>query len=80
MTWTATSDVQWLEVTPSSGELPTTVTVTYWPRLKPPLETVGAVTFSATGDDMSFETTVLVNVPDFGHRRGFRRRAPPGSP
>jgi len=80
MSWSATSDVPWIEATPSSGEVPMAVTLTYHPELRAPLETEGTVTFSATGDDMSFETTVVVAVPGSGHRRGARRQAPSRSP
>ena len=74
--WSATSSVPWIEATPSSGELPATVTLTYHPELQPPLDTEGSVTFSATGDQMSFDTAVIVTAPGSGHRRGTRRQAP----
>jgi len=80
LTWSAVSGVPWIEATPSSGDLPTTVTLTYRPELRPPLEMEGTVTLSATGDDMSFETTVIVTVPGSGHRRGARRQGPSLSP
>ena len=75
LSWTATSDVPWIEVSPSSGNRLTTVTMTVNEELRPSLETEGAVTFSATGDGMSFETVVDVAV---GAR--FRKAGPRMSP
>jgi hypothetical protein len=76
MSWSATSDVSWIEVTPSSGELPATVTVTLHPELEPQIENDGMVTFSATGEGMEFETSVHVSVSGLRRRSGFRRSAP----
>jgi hypothetical protein len=80
LSWSATSDVSWLEVTPNSGQVPATVTVALRPHLQPPLETEGVVTISATGDGMSFVATVVVTASGPGHRRGARRQAPSRSP
>jgi hypothetical protein len=62
LTWSAASDVPWLVVTPSSGTLPTTATLELRPELRPSTATEGTVTFTATGDDMSFSSTVAVAV------------------
>jgi hypothetical protein len=78
LSWTATSDVPWIEVSPSSGNRLTTVTVTMNEELRPPLETEGAVTFSATGDGMSFETVVDVAVGARLRQAG-RRMSPVGT-
>jgi hypothetical protein len=75
LSWTASSDVPWIEVTPDGGKVPETVNVTVHDDLRPPLETEGTVTFSATGDGMSFETVVDVSV---GAR--FRNAGPRMSP
>jgi hypothetical protein len=75
--WTVTSNVPWIEVTPSSGGVPETVTLKYHRELQPLLSTEGAVTFSATGDEMSFESSVAVTAPPgYGYRRATRRLAP----
>jgi hypothetical protein len=75
LSWTASSDVSWIEVTPSSGDLPANPTVTVRPELAPASGSGGVVTFSATGDGMNFSTTVSV---DMGARlrRGGRRVVP----
>jgi hypothetical protein len=80
LTWSATSDVPWIETTPDSGEVPMAVALTYRPELRALLETEGTVTFSAIGDEMSFEATVVITVPGAGHRRPARRPGPPASP
>jgi hypothetical protein len=76
LSWSAISDVPWLEVTPSSGGLPVAVTVTLRPELRPWSESDGIVTFSATGDDMEFEASVNVTVSGSHHRRNVRRAGP----
>jgi len=75
LSWTASSDVSWIEVTPSSGNLPAAPTLTVRRELRPRLETGGVVTFSATGDGMDFSATVNVRV-GARHRRGARRVLP----
>jgi hypothetical protein len=76
VSWSATCDVPWIEVTPTSGALPSTVTLTLRPELQPPLENHGRVSFSAEGDGMEFETSVEVSVSGL-HRRGDVRRSGP---
>ncbi len=75
LSWTATPDVPWLEVTPSSGTRPTTATVTVRDELRPQSETEGTVSFAATGDGMDFSTTVSVQVGSKFRRAG-RRMSP----
>ncbi len=75
LSWVATADVPWLEVTPSSGTRPTTVTVTVRDELRPQSETEGTVSFAATGDGMDFSTTVSVQVGSKFRRAG-RRMSP----
>jgi len=74
LSWSAASDVPWIEVTPSSGTVPTTVTLTLRPELRPPSETEGSVSFTATGDGMSFSTTVRVAAGAQVRRSGRRVR------
>lgn len=62
LSWSASSNVPWIEATPSSGSLPTTVMLTLRPELRPPSETEGEVSFFATGDGMTFSTAVRVTV------------------
>jgi hypothetical protein len=76
MSWSAAPDVPWIEVSPSSGELPATVTLTLRPELQPQFENDAVVTFSAAGDGMEFETSVNVSVSGLRHRTDFRRSAP----
>ena len=78
LSWTASSDVSWIEVTPDGGKVPATVTVTVLEDVRPPLETEGHVTFSATGDGMSFETVVDVAV-GARFRKAGRRMSPVGT-
>jgi len=75
LSWVATADVPWVEVTPSSGTRPTTVTVTVHDELRPQSETEGTVSFAATGDGMDFSTTVSVQVGSKFRRAG-RRMSP----
>ena len=75
LSWTASSDVSWIEVTPSSGNLPATPILTVRPEQRPWVENEGVVTFSATGDGMEFSATVSVTV-GARHRRGARRVLP----
>ncbi len=72
LTWSATSDVPWIEVTPASGTLPTAVTLELRSELRPPTASEGAVTFTASGDDMSFSSVVTVAVGTQLRRAGRR--------
>jgi hypothetical protein len=76
LSWSAVSNVPWIEVTPGSGELPATVTLRLRSEFRPRQEHEGLVTFSAAGDDMEFETTVNVTVGGPRHRRVLHRVAP----
>jgi hypothetical protein len=60
LTWSATSDVAWLEVTPASGTVPGGSTI----RLagSPAAGVIGTVRFSASGEGMDFSTTVTVTA------------------
>jgi hypothetical protein len=75
LTWSATSDVPWIEVTPASGTLPTAVTLELRSELRPSTASEGAVTFTASGDDMSFSSVVTVAVGT-QLRRAVRRVLP----
>ena len=75
LSWTAASEVPWLVVEPSSGTLPATVSVELRPELRPAAATEGTISFTASGDGMSFSTTATVTIgPPL--RRGDRRIAP----
>ncbi|HSO24087.1 MAG TPA: hypothetical protein VLT81_14345 [Chondromyces sp.] len=75
MSWTAESEVPWLVIEPSSGTLPATVSVELRPELRPAAATEGTISFTASGDGISFSTTSTVTVgPPL--RRGDRRIAP----
>jgi hypothetical protein len=74
LSWSASSDVPWIEVTPSSGAIPTTAILTLRPELRPPAATEGSVAFAATGDGMSFSATVSVAVGAQLRRAGRRVR------
>jgi hypothetical protein len=76
LSWSATSDVPWIEVSPSSGDLPATATLAVSSEMRPRLESEGVVTFSATGDGMAFSATVSVTVDGPHHRWGVRRISP----
>ncbi len=75
LSWSATSNVPWIEVTPASGTLPATPRVQVNHQLRPRSATEGSITFSATGDDMSFSTTVELSI-GVGYRRTGRRVRP----
>lgn len=75
LAWSASSDVPWLDLAPDSGSVPASVTLSLRPELRPPTATAGTVTFVATGDDMSFSTTVSVLV-GAQHRRATGRLRP----
>ena len=74
LSFSASSDVPWIEVTPSSGTVPSTVTLTLRPELRPASATEGSVSFAATGDGMAFSTTVSVTVGAQSRRAGRRVR------
>ena len=75
LSWSATGNVPWIEVTPSSGDgLPATVTLTVRADLRPPREREGTVSFSASGDGMTFSTTVNLRVGASIRRVGRRVR------
>jgi hypothetical protein len=75
LSWTASSEVPWLVVEPSSGTLPATVSVELRPELRPAAATEGTISFTASGDGMSFSTITTLTVgPPL--RRGDRRIAP----
>jgi hypothetical protein len=75
LSWSASSDVPWLDLAPDSGSVPASMTLSLRPELRPPTATAGTVTFVATGDDMSFSTTVSVLV-GAQHRRAAGRLRP----
>ncbi len=75
LTWSAASNVPWLEVTPEEGTLPAGVTVTLRPELRPPNAADGLVTVTASGDGMTFEETVNITV-GASLRRAGRRVSP----
>lgn len=60
LTWSAASDVSWIEVTPGTGAVPGTLTVTLRPELRPAAESEGTVTLTAIGDGMELSTTLRV--------------------
>ena len=75
LSWSATSDVPWIEVTPSSGDsLPATVVLAVRAALRPPRERKGTVSFSASGDGMAFSTTVNFSFGASCRRVGRRVR------
>jgi hypothetical protein len=80
LSWSATSDVSWIEVMPASGDLPATVTVASDPGSGPLPGAEGTVTFSAAGDGMDFTKTVTVTVGAAGHRWRPLRVAPSSGP
>ncbi len=75
LTWSAASNVAWLEVTPQEGTLPAGVTVTLRPELRPLNAADGLVTVTASGDGMAFEEKVSVAV-GAQQRRAGRRVSP----
>ena len=60
--WTATTDVPWLEVSPTSGTLPTTATVVLRNDLRPPTPASATVSIDAVGDSMAFQLQVPITV------------------
>ena len=74
LSFSASSDVPWIEVTPSSGSVPTTVILTLRPELRPASATEGSVSFAAAGDGMAFSATVRVAVGAQSRRAGRRVR------
>lgn len=73
LSWTAASEVPWLEVSPSAGEVPGTATVTYRPELRPPGELTGAVVIGAAGDGMAFSERLEVALAGQVRHGGGRR-------
>jgi len=71
LTWTATCDVPWLQITPTSGSLPARATVSLVGGQPPVGAPTGHVRFDATGDGMSFtaESTVATEGRVFRVRR-----------
>jgi len=63
LTWTATADVSWLAVSPTTGALPGTATVSLVPSALPAGGGTGQVHFEAVGDEMSVSATVSVAAP-----------------
>ncbi len=60
--WSATTDRPWLEISPTSGTLPTTVAVILHNDLRPTTQTTGTVSIDAVGDTMDFELQVPVTA------------------
>ena len=75
LTWTAAADVPWLEVSPSTGDVPGTVTVSYRPELRPAGELTGAVVVDASADGMAFSERLEVELSG-QLRHGGGRRVP----
>jgi hypothetical protein len=75
LSWTASSNVPWIEVTPDSGSLPAVPTLRVRRELLARTEHEGIVTFSATGDGMEFSAAVNVTAGSL-LRRGTRRVSP----
>jgi hypothetical protein len=73
LSWTAASEVPWLEVSPSAGEVPGTATVTYRPELRPPGELTGDVVIDAAGDGMAFSERLEVELAGQVRHGGGRR-------
>jgi hypothetical protein len=79
LTWTAATDVPWLAVSPLSGELPGTATVSLVLSALPAGGGTGQVHFEAVGDGMSVSGTVSVAAPARVRRPRRRLYAqPPG--
>jgi hypothetical protein len=72
LTWTATPQVSWLQVTPTTGAVPGTMTVSLVGT--PSVGEDGAVQIEAAGSGMSFSTTVTVTTVE-GRSRIRRRLA-----
>ena len=62
LTWFATVDVPWLEVRPSAGSLPASVTVNLVADAVPPGPQATLLTFDASGDGMSWAASVTVSA------------------
>jgi hypothetical protein len=63
LTWTAAADVPWLAVSPTTGALPGTATVSLIVAMLPAGGGTGQVHFDAAGDGMSLSATVSVMGP-----------------
>jgi hypothetical protein len=63
LAWTADSATDWLSIVPASGDsLPATIRITLNPGLRPPTETRGTVTVTASGEGMNLEVEIAVEV------------------
>lgn len=62
LTWSTSVTVPWLEVRPSAGRLPASVTVNLLADAVPPGPQEGLLTFDASGDGMSWAASVTVNA------------------
>ncbi len=77
LSWSASSDVPWLDLSPSTGTVPGTTTVTLRPELRPPGALVGVVTVDAAGDGMTFGAAVEIELGGLVRHGGGRRRPNP---
>jgi hypothetical protein len=62
LTWSTTVTVPWLEVRPSTGRLPASVTVNLVADAVPPGPQETLLTFDASGDGMSWAASVVVST------------------
>lgn len=62
LTWGTTVTVPWLEVRPSAGHLPASVTVNLVADAVPPGQQTTLLTFDASGDGMSWAASVTVSA------------------
>jgi len=62
LTWSVAVGVPWLEVRPTAGSLPATVTVNLLADAVPPGPQEGLLTFDARGDGMSWAASVTVSA------------------
>ncbi len=76
LTWVATTDVEWLRVDPASGTVPGSPTVSLVDELRPSVPATGTVHIEASGDGMTFATTVTVGVSTTTPRRAGNRLRP----
>jgi len=78
LAWNATTDVEWLRVDPAAGALPSSPSVSLVHDLLPPTSATGTVQVEATGDGMTFTTTIAVSVSTTTPRRAGIRLRPTG--
>ncbi len=64
LSWSATWDVPWLDVTPSGGTVPAAPTIALSSDEWPPQPATGTVRFDAQGDGMTFSATVAVTAAE----------------